>query len=460
MKITKGFFICLFLQIISIATLFSQGIILNALPVENGVVEVHNDESFQTLYTASGLGFTLGSKASSSQIRYDIEIVNNSSQDFFFDVNNIQLYSGHFDKNKWTRQSFADYAADSSEKEEEMDNAKLIAAGILVGVITIGTFFLFDYLRDSKNDKKTADKKSKDEKSKPESTPPKSKPPKHKPLYAPVNPHHDLIDDIIFWNFIDSINENPMAPVSGSNSISSKIIKAGEKYYGSFYVAASSNPDYKFCYSLSDSQEIEMIFVGNESYFKSLKSENTSIFNNSEQEDILAFDLGFNSAGGLNLYVMLLGNPLGAYFSGGFYFTNYETEVTGSIKQHSFSTFIPDDYDKAKDYIFRTTGDYERDVIEFNLGMTVKVFPHIWLLAGCGIDITFKNYYGNVYSRTKTSTQYTFDRAALVMDKTPYFVFLPQLGLDLSIGPVNIGTVCKYNIEEGPMMDFLFGLSF
>jgi len=454
---------CLFilLQLLLLQEIFSQGIILNALPVKNGIIEVHNDESFQTIYTSSGLGFTLGSKACSSQIRYDIEIVNDSSEDFFFDINNIALYSGHFDKNNWKRQSFADYDSSTSSSEasepyedDSFDNAKLTAAVILIGVITIGTFFLFDYLRDSKDDKN-----SKDDKKKPDTSSPKPKNPKKEPHYRPIDPHHDLIDDILFFNFIDSLDED--SAYKTSSTLTSKKIKAGESYYGSFYVAATKNPDYKFSYTLSKGEEIELVFVGNESYFKSIATENKSIFVNSEQEDILAFSLGINTAGGFNLYVMGLGKSLSGYFSAGYYFTNYEAESSGSISRHAFHTFEPNWQDSSKSYIFKSSGEYERDVIEFNAGVTFRTLPHIWLLAGCGVDITFKNYYGSIYSRPKNSSQdYTYYSSAFVTDKTPYFVLLPQLGLDLSIGPINFGVMSKYNLREGYMMDLIFGLSF
>ena len=86
---------------------------------------------------------------------------------------------------------------------------------------------------------------------------------------------------------------------------------------------------------------------------------------------------------------------------------------------------------------------------------------HAWLLAGCGVDITFTNYHGDIYARPKyTSQDYSYYAQGYAADKSPTFVAVPQIGLDFSYGYLDFGAMYKYNIKEGHMVDLMFGISF
>ena len=229
---------------------FSQGISLEALPVSNGIVEVHNNESFQTVYTKSGIGLTVGAKAVDSAIRYDFEIINDTNKDFFFDLDSVEAYGGNHKKHKWTPYIIYDSPAalpvtsstdNSSKDEDDAALAKGIVAGVAIVAVTVGAFLLFDKLRDSNDSdisiSPSSSKKEKDKKSETYKKPPR----KHRPEYRPYPHHHDIVDDILFWSFIDSIENKSNASNDLSvNSLNSKRIRAGDKFFGSFYVLTVS----------------------------------------------------------------------------------------------------------------------------------------------------------------------------------------------------------------------------
>lgn len=488
-------FLILFL-LAGVPKAFSQGLSLEALPVSNGIVEVHNNESFQTVYTKSGIGLTVGAKAVDSAIRYDFEIVNDTNKDFFFDLDNVEAFGGNHKKHKWTPYIIYDspsaiplssrYEQTSNEEKDDAALAKGLVAGVAIVAVTVGAFLLFDKLRDSNDSDSSitssSSKKEKDKKSETYKKPPR----KHKPDYRPVPHHHDIVDDILFWSFIDSMenrsNANNMSVNGSVYSLNSKRIRAGEKYYASFYVPYT-NKDCKFAYTLPDGQHIELVFLGNEQYFvnnsKSINASNNSTSasiaatsdldskseSNSDSkgasERKLAINLSFNPIGGGGVYVMSLGQPLGAYFSTGMYFTDFDKTEIGYIKRHAFSSFVPKDLSNSYDYIFSPDGKYNRDVLNLNGGLTVKLTDYAWLLAGCGVDITFKNYYGSVYSRpAHTTEEYSYYAKGYAADKSPVFVAVPQIGLDFSYGYIDFGAMYKYNVKEGHMVDLMFGICF
>lgn len=453
---------------------FSQGLSLEALPVSNGIVEVHNNESFQTVYTKSGIGLTVGAKAVDSAIRYDFEIVNDTNKDFFFDLDSIEAYGGNHKKHKWTPYIVYDSPAaipvssSSNSTDKEKDDAALakgIVAGVAIVAVTVGAFLLFDKLRDSNDSDSSitssSSKKEKEKKSETYKKPPK----KHKPEYRPVPHHHDIVDDIIFWSFIDSMddrqNNQSNMSVNTVNSLNSRRVRPGEKYFSSFYVL-NNYPDSKFTYTLPDGQHIELVFLGNEQYFE-YNNRNSSVATASQEDTSkkLVLALSVNPIGGGGAYVMSLGNPFGLYFSTGMYFTDFDQTESGYIKRHAFSSFVPKDLSDANNYIFRPDGIYNRDVLNLNVGATIKLMEHAWLLAGCGVDITFTNYHGDIYARPKyTSQDYSYYAQGYAADKSPTFVAVPQIGLDFSYGYVDFGAMYKYNVKEGHMVDLMFGISF
>ena len=486
----KGKRLYIFLILFLLAGLpkaFSQGVSLEALPVANGIVEVHNNESFQTVYTKSGIGLTVGAKPVDSAIRYDFEIVNDTNKDFFFDLDSVEAFGGNHKKHRWTScvvydsPSSLPVSSSSDNSEKQKDDAALakgIIAGVAIVAVTVGAFLLFDKLRDSNDSDKTVDsyssKKEKDKKSSTYKKPPR----KHKPEYRPVPHHHDIMDDIIFWSFIDSMENKSYdsnMSVNSVNSLNSKRIKPGEKFFGSFYIV-NNYPDCKFTYTLPDGQHIELVFLGNEQYFAYNNNSKTTFSNSSvsgsrsssdtaelksDSSKKLAITLAGNPIGGGGVYVMSLGDPFGAYFSTGMYFSDFEKTEIGYIKRHAFSSFSPKDLNSSYDYLFKPDGSYNRDVLNLNVGGTLKLTDHAWLLAGCGVDITFKNYYGSVYSRPKnTMEDYSYYAKGYAADKSPVFVPVPQIGLDFSYGYVDFGAVYKYNVQEGHMVDLMFGISF
>lgn len=481
----KGKRVYIFLILFLLAELpkaFSQGLSLEALPVSNGIVEVHNNESFQTVYTKSGIGLTVGAKAVDSAIRYDFEIVNDTNKDFFFDLDNVEAFGGNHKKHKWTPYIIYDSPSaiplssrseqTSNEEKDDAALAKGLVAGVAIVAVTVGAFLLFDKLRDSNDSDSSitssSSKKEKDKKSETYKKPPR----KHKPDYRPVPHHHDIVDDILFWSFIDSMenrsNANNMSVNGSVYSLNSKRIRAGEKYYASFYVPYT-NKDCKFAYTLPDGQHIELVFLGNEEYFVYNNKSNINFNDNStdnaaankSEASKLAIALSVNPIGGGGVYVMSLGQPIGLYFSTGMYFTDFEKTEIGYIRRHAFSSFEPKDLSSSYDYIFSPDGKYNRDVLNLNVGATIKLMDHAWLLAGCGVDITFTNYYGSVYSRPKhTTEEYSYYAKGYAADKSPTFVAVPQVGLDFSYGYVDFGAVYKYNVKEGHMVDLMFGISF
>ena len=471
----KRFYIFLILFLLAgLSKAFSQGLSLEALPVSNGIVEVHNNESFQTVYTKSGIGLTVGAKAVDSAIRYDFEIVNDTNKDFFFDLDSIEAYGGNHKKHKWTPYIVYDSPAaipvssSSNSTDKEKDDAALakgIVAGVAIVAVTVGAFLLFDKLRDSNDSDSSitssSSKKEKEKKSETYKKPPK----KHKPEYRPVPHHHDIVDDIIFWSFIDSMddrqNNQSNMSVNTVNSLNSRRVRPGEKYFGSLYVI-NNYPDCKFTYTLPDGQHIELVFLGNEQYFE-YNNRNSSVATASQEDTSkkLVLALSVNPIGGGGAYVMSLGNPFGLYFSTGMYFTDFDQTESGYIRRHAFSSFVPKDLSDANNYIFRPDGIYNRDVLNLNVGATLKLMEHAWLLAGCGVDITFTNYHGDIYARPKyTSQDYSYYAQGYAADKSPTFVAVPQIGLDFSYGYIDFGAMYKYNVKEGHMVDLMFGISF
>lgn len=471
----KRFYIFLILLLLAgVPKAFSQGLSLEALPVSNGIVEVHNNESFQTVYTKSGIGLTVGAKAVDSAIRYDFEIVNDTNKDFFFDLDSIEAYGGNHKKHKWTPYIVYDSPAaipvssSSNSTDKEKDDAALakgIVAGVAIVAVTVGAFLLFDKLRDSNDSDSSitssSSKKEKEKKSETYKKPPK----KHKPEYRPVPHHHDIVDDIIFWSFIDSMddrqNNQSNMSVNTVNSLNSRRVRPGEKYFGSLYVI-NNYPDCKFTYTLPDGQHIELVFLGNEQYFE-YNNRDSSVATASQEDTSkkLVLALSVNPIGGGGAYVMSLGNPFGLYFSTGMYFTDFDQTESGYIKRHAFSSFVPKDLSDANNYIFRPDGIYNRDVLNLNVGATIKLMEHAWLLAGCGVDITFTNYHGDIYARPKyTSQDYSYYAQGYAADKSPTFVAVPQIGLDFSYGYIDFGAMYKYNVKEGHMVDLMFGISF
>lgn len=452
---------------------FSQGISLEALPVSNGIVEVHNNESFQTVYTKSGIGLTVGAKAVDSAIRYDFEIINDTNKDFFFDLDSVEAYGGNHKKHKWTPYIIYDSPAalpvtsstdNSSKDEDDAALAKGIVAGVAIVAVTVGAFLLFDKLRDSNDSdisiSPSSSKKEKDKKSETYKKPPR----KHRPEYRPYPHHHDIVDDILFWSFIDSIENKSNASNDLSvNSLNSKRIRAGDKFFGSFYVL-NSYPDCKFTYTLPDGQHIELVFLGNEQYFAYKNTSEKPSINAETKSDTsnkLAIALSVNPIGGGGAYVMSLGQPFGAYFSAGMYFTDFDKTESGYIKRHAFSSFVPKDLSDSNNYIFKPDGQYNRDVLNLNVGATLQLMENVWLLAGCGVDITFTNYYGSIYAKPKnTSQDYEYYAKGYAADKSPTFVAVPQIGLNFSYGYLDFGAMYKYNIKEGHMIDLMFGIAF
>lgn len=441
-------------------SLFAANISLYAVDTSYNTVDIRNNESYQTIYTEDGVEISVGAKFSGDDVRYDFEIKNRSNKDFYFDTNFITVYQGNFGSNDWNN-ALSKISANSNnanplqpnQNENQNKDEKIaegVVAAVVVGAFAIGAIALFDWLLNDDH----------------KSQPPRKNQTPYKSHPKRINRHnHDdsLFDDIMFMHYLSVTENNNNDTYTRDDTLSSKNIERGRNYYGSFYSSRNGGPDYKLVLRIPGEGSYDLTFKNTDrsDIYYSKRADKNYAPKNAELEKLksetkVSIVYGQNilsDAFNSSLYAMYLGNPIGVY--GGFAMDVNSLNI--SIKGYFFNhdpgnTVLAGTSDH---YRFVYDNIYVKDSFTLSGGATVKLAPCVWLIGGCGVDLTFRYPHGSVYDANSGTTV-----TGYFEEKTPYFIVAPEIGINSALGIFDFGVMARFPLSQDPEIKWLLGIAF
>ena len=217
------------------------------------------------------------------------------------------------------------------------------------------------------------------------------------------------------------------------------------------------------------------IWLFNDYYF--MRSERNNIINPWEDRTygrhsvLFSMDVPYiNSLGGYYIYS---GKPVGWYYGAQFGIKTVGRNIYGTAFKHDFDNVImesnapyPLNYnsDLYYKYKFKKSSEFDSWFFNMSTGLTVKTFPHTWLMLGCGIDLLEYNWYGTFYSKSSTDSVNWSSWSELcngwLKDDMLYPFCTPLVGVNLIFNHLDIAAAFEYVIQRGPRFNAMLGFAF
>lgn len=416
----------------------------------------------QTVISDDGYEISVGVLLEDTKLKYFVSMENLASKDFLLKKDCIQVFEGNYDNDSWTLlninptslvitsggQTIPEAPSASTDELSAEDACLIVGGTILCGL------FLIDLCdSDSDTDYKIIDTKHSRFVDKPQR------------IFHNDNSYPWLS----IWLFNDYSSTYDSSLISQNQGMVLNSTNVGADYYSvEFSVDAGTGPDYKLRVTLSDKEFIDYYFM---------RSDRNNIINPWEDRTygrhsvLFSMDVPYiNSLGGYYIYS---GKPVGWYYGAQFGIKTVGRNIYGTAFKHDFDNVImesnapyPLNYnsDLYYKYKFKKSSEFDSWFFNMSTGLTVKTFPHTWLMLGCGIDLLEYNWYGTFYSKSSTDSVNWSSWSELcngwLNDDMLYPFCTPLVGVNLIFNHLDIAAAFEYVIQRGPRFNAMLGFAF
>jgi len=448
---------------------------LKAIEDENVSVTQNGYSSTSTYVSKDNVRISvMATDANEENIKLAVQIKNDGTEDFQFNENSISAYQGVYEDGKWTGITYYPATRYYSEKEYE-EAAAVTVAAVGCGLMMMD-LLLAPVCDDGPHyhDVKPPRRPSNPYPRRPAPAPAPRRNPRrgdprpygYKQSYSvPGSVLTPKIDKLSAHTSVSVTFEyNPLLNmlVYGANDLIylknsllfSTVVKPGETVNGIIFINKNMGPDYKI--------EIDL---GNEAacfYFS--RSDKKAILkpwsDDERGHSSFMFSMGLPVPDRYGFYYIYSGVPVGLYLGANYQYPfGVKTDYDGELE---FGNYYPRRPVSNYKYSFEANGNIRREMVGFYGGLTVKTFPHTWLMLGCGCDIGVL-YRQGVETRTNSSDPenvITRKSEVWALDNNVEVYCTPQVGLNFIFNVLDIGTTFEYRIGDGPQFDIMFGLAF
>lgn len=452
----KKFFICLICSLTA-CSLFAETVRLHAVENDDYVITENSKSSSATYVTENNVEISvMADGIGDDEIKFGVQIVNNSEEPFEFNENSISTYHGLIEKENWKKMVYYPASKYYSNKESVI---KAATAFVAIGAGILLLDLIFSGSRHERNEVHV----EKGHHSRPSD--PKDRPHHDNPPRRPRPEHHHHHHSRSYSSVHITYNSDALASTmeSSGNDLSSLrnnllysvTVQPGETVNGIFYVSKEKGPDYRIDFDLPENDGVSFIFT------RSDKEKVLHPFRDDDEAHFgVLFNMGIPEMQRYGVTFMYAGAPVGMYVSAsGQHQWGLERICIGEIDR---GVYYPDFMDSGfKNYTFDKNGIVKKDIAEVALGLDFKVLPHTWLMVGCGLDLVQNYYQGTETAISKADDETKYSRTNVwAMDSMSSLYCSPQIGVNCIFGPLDIGSTFAYRIGDGPEFNLMVGVSF
>lgn len=370
-------------------------------------------------------------------IRYVVTIANKGNKVFDFKENMISIYQGNSDLNSWYPANYFSATAYYNKKLMEQHNTDNAVAAAEIGLAILD---IVTDIHSGRNYGRYG----------------------HRRYSNSYHNHHPILEiagaivgiGVTAAVLSSILDDKDYTPEHLKNTLLyDRKINPGETYTGYFMGTAEKFPDYKVRFSLGSDENPEFTFQ---------RSDRTEIINpwsdpvSAKHSLVVGMNIPVNQFDFAYIYG---GQPVGLYLAGAISNTFWgdaqgKLNWDGTISLFEKSTYYSLSYGNP---FFFSDGLKSENLYEVSCGITIKAFPHSWIMAGCGFDFNVNYYYGhmeykNIYNTTNSA--YGIWVQGLGAD----IYYKPQLGLNLVFNALDFGGMVSYRIGNGRKSGFQFDL--
>lgn len=469
--------------------------------------------SQQTVYSDDGMEITAYAKVIDDKIQYTVIIKDIQDANFLLEKDCLQVFSGSIDNDEWYELDYVGgtktgkvsvdvdeddyyYNDDTSSVSSNVDEDDFLTACVTIGTAAICTASLIDFFSSPKPVVVTSSRRAPGRVSR---APKKYSGSRYEP-YRPsprivYHRHHLYPETALIWVIDREVRNERQTEVPVYNNqrsvVSTQSEIHGDKYIGTIISDFERGPDYRLRLTVSDEEYIDFYFTRTDKAQRRNKNktvvppqekvtavpktikpvaprkqpvetrteETVRVPEVSETYNTIAAVTvvpEFKNWGAMYIYN---GTGLGCYAGFKLKFANVlDSEVLGVYDDDSFAMYddsLPYGANSGKkyEYGFDEFSNHKTTEISMDIGLTLKLFSHTYLMGGC--DITFANTYkegifsyrewDEVNGEWKSWHQY---EQGWLKTSTTDVIFSPQIGLDFVFGNINIGTLLQFTVTD------------
>ena len=482
---------------------------LNSVQTSYNSISRNSDGcSQQTVYSDDGMEITAYAKVIDDKIQYTVVIKDIQDANFLLEKDCLQVFSGSIDKDQWEE---LDYVGGTktgkvsmevsdgecypeAEPSSNVDEQDVLEACVTIGTVVLCTASLIDFFSSSRP---VVVKPSRNYRS--------SRAPKKTPRtrYVPYRPsprivyhrHHLFPETTLVWVIDRELNDERKTNVPVYNNRTSTVTTQseihGDKYIGTIISDFENGPDYRLRLTVSDDEYIDFYFTRSDKVQK--KSKNKTVTaplenqravpevirpderaerNVEKTREALPVaqikDETYHSIAAVtvvpdfaNWGAMYIYNGTGLGFYAGFklkFAGIRESDVLGVYDKDSFKMYddsLPSGIYPGTQcqYGFDELYNYNSSEYNIDLGLTLKLFPHTYLMGGCDIGFVNRFKEGTFSYREwdeingEWTTWQQYDTGWLKAETTEV-LFSPQLGVDFVFGNINLGALFQFTVTD------------
>lgn len=433
----------------------------------NEIQTTTDGKTQQTVVSDSGIEITLDAELSGDDIQYNLKLTNLRNKNFKVKQDCIKTYYGNFDKDSWTENDYTSYKLPEipetqtpSTKTNKDDELSTLQTCLVAGATCLCALSLIQICSSSSSsDKVTYAKNAKTRRVEPRrSGSSGSSSSRH---YSGGRSNTNFI-----WLFIDTPDSAPeyrSDRTEPDRNVTTTVIpdelpetQTLDTYKGSFLVPAGEGPDYKLRFIVSENEFIDFYFS---------RSDRENIVNPFKDRTfarnslLVSTDLSFEKWGG---YYVCSGNPIGFYIGATVSFpmdssvngVSYDGDLTDIYLYDN--VIYPSSYNPNNSYRYSLANVSTTifNTASIDLGLTIKLIPHTWLMAGCGFDVS------RVYRQGEIRWKYASEPDTAYMDDSRYlqtgwikqdeleYEVYPEIGVNIIFDHLDIGAMCQYSITR------------
>ena len=428
------------------SSLFAKDFTLSGIETKKNKVTVYKGKSMQTVSDDNFL-ISMHATKTSRGIQFSTSITNYSSNDFLFKENCISVYQGIYENNDWEEIDFVP-ASQYLEQEKRYAQTEEIVSAIALGISAVTSgYSVVTGSGYSHGQRYTYSAK----------------------VYSPADA---AIATTYSFIALDSIQQNNQDYLSylENNLLFDSVIPAKNNYNGIFVVDERKGPDYKVILKLSPEEKFTFYFT---------RSDKDEILNPWKDLNRNRHSVVFGISPFFNHFsaYYLWSRPKGVGLYGGLAVRGDSNRkdiiLKTSLDDDSINADLeyPNPLNKPYSTKYDWKVEYDENIINYDSfglygGITVKTFPHTWLLAGIGLETVTGNLYdAKLYYRytgdsQNPATDYTFYKSGWIEDESFKMLFSPQVGVNFILNKFDIGALLSYSIKGKFSFDITAGIAF
>lgn len=417
-------------------------------PVKVSYNQISSDSDgnlLQTVISDNGMSVTVGAELENDTIKYKLYLDNISDPNYLMRQDCIRTFYGNFDKDEWIENTYSAYANTSVPATTSSDEISTAEACLIAGATCLCALTLAEICDATTS---TSSSRRVSSSSKVSRTPSVSPSRRTTTVVTPVPVFNWIIVDTDRSSNSSSVNKN----VSTTTTNLTSGVRTGSSYTGTFYVPAGNGPDYKVRFTVSKNEYIDFYFS---------RSDRDSLVNPLKDRTYgrhsLLVSMGIPDVKRLGGYYLYSGKTVGAY--GGFTLWSDDWTVydIGTIQNFDINnvTLTRSNYYDSYRLVNIDDDKLVTDLFNFSGGLTIKTFPHTWLLVGCGLDIATNHFYGRVLDAENNEVD-----SGYILDTEPILAAAPQVGINLILDHFDIAATYQYSFYNGHRFDIMFGIAF